>query len=109
MAQLWILLKAQMMSVGALGEDIPALQELEHALVKDKEGDKMGGEGSRERQGGEKFQVGERKEGKTARDRKRKPLKKTAVEGTPVHQKETARVRTQGPLKKVAKEGPQNP
>ena len=33
MALLWILLKAQMMLVGALEEAIPALQELEHALV----------------------------------------------------------------------------
>ena len=33
MALLWILLKAQMMSVGAQREEIPALQELEHALV----------------------------------------------------------------------------
>ena len=33
MALLRILLKAQMMSVGALEEAIPALQELKHALV----------------------------------------------------------------------------
>ena len=52
-ALLWILLKAQMMSVGALGEGIPALQEMGRALVtvpdprgeRDKENDTMGDEG----------------------------------------------------------------
>ena len=50
MALLWNLLKAQMMSVGVLGEGIPALQEMGRALVtvpdprgeKYKESDKMG-------------------------------------------------------------------
>ena len=43
------------------------------------------------RQDGEKLQVGERKEGNTARERSRKPFKKTAREGTLVPKKETAR------------------
>ena len=32
-ALLWILLKAQMLSVGALEEEIPARHEMEHALM----------------------------------------------------------------------------
>ena len=44
------------------------------------------------RKDGEKFQLGERTE------------KKTAREGTPIPWKEAARVRTQGPLKKTARE-----
>ena len=52
LALLWILLKAQMLSVGGLGEQIPALQEMGHALAtvpdsrgeKDKDSDKMGDE-----------------------------------------------------------------
>ena len=55
------------------------------------------------RKDGEDFQVGEREDEKTARERTRTPFKKTAREGTPVHQKDTARVRIQGPLMKKAK------
>ena len=33
LALLWILLKAQMLSVGAWVEEIPARQEMEHALL----------------------------------------------------------------------------
>ena len=58
----WILLKGQMMSVGALLEVIPALQELEHALVtipdptgeKNNEGYRMGDAPGKERKQPEK-------------------------------------------------------
>ena len=93
------------MSVGALGEVIPALQELEHALVTIP--DLRGGKKTRkeikwEMKGshevGWREVSGRREERKRkARERTPKPFKKTAREGTEVHWKGTARVRTQGP------------
>ena len=114
LALLWILLKAQVLSVGALGEETPALQEMGHALVTlpGPRGGKMTRneikwEMKRSREEG--WREGERKEGKTGRERTKKPFKKTAREGTPIPKTGAARVRTQGPLNKTAKLGPQNP
>ena len=56
----WILLKAQMMSVGALREGNPSTAR-DGTRARDKESDKMGQEVLPSGKDGEKFQVGERK------------------------------------------------